>query len=45
MPISPLKINIFKKFNHQWNRAIFTDPLVVEFFKNIDFQMTGPKKS
>jgi len=32
--ISHLKINILKKFHHQWNRrATCAVPLVVEFFK------------
>ena len=31
--ISPLKSNILKKFNHQWNRTSGAVPLVVDIFK------------
>ena len=38
MGISPLKINISKNINHQWNHVSGAISFVVESFKNIDFQ-------
>ena len=38
--ISPLKPNIFKKFNHERNRETPAVPLVVEFLKYIKGDMT-----